>query len=161
MGRVQLAVAGLVAVVALGGCRLEFGPKAAAHKAWRDAAFDAESLKFRNERVVGGGVCGEVNGANGFGGRTGFLRYVYTPDGELMSDQVMRPTSDDLSLLYLAERTGSSSGEMYTRVLEHCAFERQWAMQCDGTPQIEESGLCADFRMGVSGWRKHAPAYYR
>ncbi len=41
-------------------------------------ARDPDSVKFRNLAAVpGGNVCGEVNAANGFGGMSGFKRFIY------------------------------------------------------------------------------------
>ncbi|WP_267268543.1 SPOR domain-containing protein [Pseudomonas protegens] len=55
-----------------------------ARTAVADRLKDPDSAKFRNERqVADGGVCGEVNGKNGFGAYSGFAPFLAmkAPDG--------------------------------------------------------------------------------
>lgn len=55
-----------------------------ARTAVADRLKDPDSAKFRNERqVADGGVCGEVNGKNGFGAYSGFAPFfaMKAPDG--------------------------------------------------------------------------------
>lgn len=43
---------------------------------------DPESAKFRNVRIVGNAVCGEVNGKNKLGGYVGYQSFIYFLDSE-------------------------------------------------------------------------------
>ena len=45
-----------------------------------EGARDPDSVTFRGlKAMVSGSVCGEFNGRNGFGGMTGFQRFIYHP----------------------------------------------------------------------------------
>ncbi|WP_158958812.1 SPOR domain-containing protein [Pseudomonas sp. PB106] len=75
-----LLVVGLAfAVAGCGGSDIDRARTAVA-----DRLKDPDSAKFRNERqVADGGVCGEVNGKNGFGAYSGFAPFfaMKRPDG--------------------------------------------------------------------------------
>ncbi|MDH1260380.1 SPOR domain-containing protein [Pseudomonas atacamensis] len=75
-----LLVVGLAfAVAGCGGSDIDRARTAVA-----DRLKDPDSAKFRNERqVADGGVCGEVNGKNGFGAYSGFAPFfaMKAPDG--------------------------------------------------------------------------------
>jgi len=61
-----------VAEKKLDGRDLEY----AAQDAVRRALKDPESAAFRNVRFTGNAVCGEVNSKNGFGGMSGYQRFI-------------------------------------------------------------------------------------
>lgn len=47
---------------------------------------DPESAQFRNLEVKRGGLCGEVNARNGFGGYVGFREFVFDDEGAVVRD---------------------------------------------------------------------------
>jgi hypothetical protein len=69
----KMLAAGL-AVLTLTGCTAEQKAISEAKDLVRTAARDPDSIEFRNMRQApkSGAVCGEVNGRNGFGGKTGW-----------------------------------------------------------------------------------------
>ncbi|NQE62960.1 hypothetical protein [Caulobacter sp. RHG1] len=73
----------IVAVLCLGlaGCggRIEKVKNLAANQL-RDPA----SAQFRNVRQGGAFVCGEINGKNGFGGYSGFTRFIGTDNSAVI-----------------------------------------------------------------------------
>lgn len=58
----------------------------------KEMAFDPTSTQFRNQK----GNCGEVNGKNRYGGYTGFKKYIYSPDTDMV-------TIEDIDKFYSAE----------------------------------------------------------
>lgn len=72
---------------------------ATAEVAIKDQARDPESVAFANERVVRHGdgsvnVCGKVNGADGFGGKTGFQDFVWgTPTSHVAGLTMYDPSN--------------------------------------------------------------------
>ncbi|WP_304273996.1 hypothetical protein [Caulobacter segnis] len=69
MRRLQVALVCL----ALASCSKSPEEAAKAHAA--DLLRDPSSAQFRNVRVTGSHVCGEINGKNGFGAYSGFVRF--------------------------------------------------------------------------------------
>ena len=75
------AVIALALLITLGSCRFIPGTQAneiaEAQKAVRYRLNDPDAGQFRNDRVIGRMVCGEVNAKNRLGAYTGFRPYAY------------------------------------------------------------------------------------
>lgn len=53
----------------------------------RDELRDPTDAIFRNVEEAPGGVCGEVNGKNAYGGRSGFQRFLVLADGSVVLEE--------------------------------------------------------------------------
>lgn len=80
--RMMLAVG--LAALTLAGCTAEQKAIRDAEDLVRTAARDPDSIEFRNMRQAPktGAICGEVNGRNGFGGKTGWT-LILVRDGQV------------------------------------------------------------------------------
>lgn len=58
----------------------------------KEMSFDPTAVQFRNQK----GNCGEVNGKNRYGGYTGFKKYIYNPETNIVE-------IEDLDKFYTAE----------------------------------------------------------
>jgi hypothetical protein len=59
---------------------------------------DPESAQFQNQRVSAkGAACGEVNAKNGFGGYTGFKRYIFAGKEMTVFESDMAPGEFEVS----------------------------------------------------------------
>lgn len=71
----------LIGLVTMSGCQSEASKlQQSVEKRIRENARDPSSIQFRNVRVRGHVVCGEVNGASGMGGTTGFTPFAGDKD---------------------------------------------------------------------------------
>lgn len=79
----------VVAVLALASCSpsVEEAAKAKAAALLRDPS----SAQFRNVKAGSMFVCGEINGKNGFGAYTGFVRFHATKDSAEIDPQSRSP----------------------------------------------------------------------
>lgn len=62
---------------------IRIGSELSAQQSVKNLMKDPSSVKFRNMK----GACGEVNAKNGFGGYTGFKRFIGTPNMTLIEGE--------------------------------------------------------------------------
>lgn len=55
---------------------------------------DPEGVRFRNLRLDGEVLCGELNGRNSYGGYIGFERFYVTPSGDLVTEEAQAPVDE-------------------------------------------------------------------
>lgn len=75
-----VVIAGFLAFIFLGPKLRDRATIKGAQEAAASQLRDPSSAQFRNVRVNGIFVCGEVNGKNGFGAYNGFVRFYGTKD---------------------------------------------------------------------------------
>ncbi|RIJ09897.1 hypothetical protein DXT77_15765 [Pseudomonas sp. 91RF] len=145
----KLLVAGLAfAVTGCGGSDIDRARTAVA-----DRLKDPDSAKFRNERQVSdGGICGEVNGKNGFGAYSGFAPFfaMKRPDGfDVMIDS-------DLSDPFVSKVCGYTIASPKTKEPEQTKEipGAQWAVQVASVSNEKTAEkLMQD--LNVPGWKPY------
>lgn len=95
------------------------GRPAAAKKLVADGLRDPASAQFRDVRMNGEAVCGEVNGKNGFGAYAGFRHFV-------VSDRTVT-LEPDLPTERLHPGVSPAALEQWNR---HNEFSGVWLMRC-------------------------------
>ena len=126
-----------------------------ARVAVRDSLKDPSSAQFRDTRVVGPSVCGEVNAKNGYGAYTGFTPfYVRGGQAHLAPPDVTFDDVHDAAIDRIrAGGRGGWSSDLYfdtlERVRELCAFTTGYAEVCradDGAILDAEIARCGALR---------------
>lgn len=129
--------------------------KAKAHQAVRNAMFDPDAAKFRNDRESDNGqnVCGEVNGKNRLGAYVGFSKYIYLGGGI----SLVSPGDPDFREYYRDVEKEFSAHDAIEKLGLACVFAREWVTNCSRAQRgamADNERQCKLWNSGATGSEK-------
>jgi hypothetical protein len=149
--RAIFCVLAIAAAVATCG-PLPGSPVAKARDSIKNALFDPEAARFRNEENDSlGDVCGEVNSKNRFGAYVGFTKYVYSGASGLIGISSGDP---DFAEYYRDVENEFMRDDAFKKIDNACTFAKYWKVYCPEDMKQQEADSIRQCDLWTAGGKK-------